>query len=159
MYEAREKPPNKFGFTESSRATTSLFHMDEVKAQSMPLNEEVRRHTNLVTRRIQDLVTGMLDLSGNKSFVPYGDEIRNAVNDLCAIFPTQLADDFVQQPLKQLSVNAQEMQVICGKLTESILLPSTDQLECQLTAALNDVRQCAYNLAKAIKDLVTRFEI
>lgn len=154
MYEAREKPPNKFGFT-ADRATTSLFHMDAAKEQSLPLNEEVKRHTNTVTRRIQELVTGMLDLSGSKSFVPYGDQIRNAVDDLCAIFPTKLMDEGIEEPLQMLRVNAQEMQTICGKLTESLVAPGTDLLE----ATLNDVRQCAYNLARAIKDLVTRFEI
>lgn len=152
MYEAREKPPLKYNFTENSRATTSLFHVD---GMSMPLNEEVKRHTNLVTRRIQDLVTGMLDLSGSKSFVPYGDQIRNAVNDLCAIFPAQLTDQGVEEPLQLLRVNAQEMHGICGKLTESLMAAGTEQLE----ATLNEVRQCAYNLARAIKDLVTRFEI
>ena len=154
MYEAREKPPIKYGFTEN-RATTSLFHMEAAKEQSMPLNEEVKRHTNLVTRRIQELVTGMLDLSGSKSFVPYGDSIRGAVTDLCAIFPTKLTDQGVEEPLQMLRVNAQEMQRSCGKLTESLMAPGTEQLE----ATLNDVRQCAYNLARAIKDLVTRFEI
>lgn len=129
--------------------------MDAVKEQSMPLNEEVKRHTNVVTRRIQELVTGMLDLSGSKSFLPYGDQIRNAVEDLCAIFPTKLTDQGVEEPLKLLRVNAQEMQKICGKLTESLMAPGTELLE----ATLNDVRQCAYNLARAIKDLVTRFEI
>lgn len=156
MYEAREKPPNKYNFASENRATTSLFHMDAAATeQSLPLNEEVRRHTNTVTRRIQELVTGMLDLSGNKSFVPYGDQIRNAVNDLCAIFPTKLTDEGIGEPLQLLRVNAQEMQMICGQLTESLMAPGTDQLE----ATLNDVRQCAYNLARAIKDLVTRFEI
>lgn len=154
MYEAREKPPIKYGFTES-RATTTLFHMDAVKEQSMPLNEEVKRHTNMVTRRIQELVTGLLELNGNKSFVPYGDQIRHAVSDLCAIFPTKLADQGVEEPLQLLRVNAQEMQMNCGKLTESLMAPGTEMLE----ATLNEVRQCAYNLARAIKDLVTRFEI
>lgn len=154
MYEAREKPANKYGFTEN-RATSSMFHMDTVNEQSMPLNEEVKRHTNIVTRRIQELVTGMLDLSGSKSFLPYGDQIRSAVDDLCAIFPTKLADQGVDEPLQMLRVNAQEMQKSCGKLTESIVAPGTELLE----ATLSDVRQCAYNLARAIKDLVTRFEI
>lgn len=154
MYEAREKPPIKYGFSAENRATTSLFHMEAAKEQSLPLNEEVKRHTNTVTRRIQELVTGMLDLSASKSFSPYGDQIRGAVDELCAIFPTKLMDEEIEQPLQQLRVNAAEMQLICGRLTESLGL-GTDQLE----ATLNEVRKCAYNLARAIKDLVTRFEI
>lgn len=155
MYEAREKPPIKFGFTEN-RATTSLFQMDAATKESLPLNEEVKRHTNIVTRRIQELVTGLMDLSSpNNSFVPYGDQIRLAVDDLCAIFPPKLTDEGIVQPLQLLRVNSQEMQLICGKLTESLLAPATEMLE----ATLMDVRQSAYTLARAIKDLVTRFEI
>lgn len=155
MYEAREKQANKYGFSETRPTTASLYHMTRelTQEQSMPLNEEIQRHSNNVTRRIQELVKTMQDLTRPEAFLVCADQIRDAIKELCAIFPAALHAE-EGGPLKQLIANAAEMKIHCANLTESL----TGKVDgAELT--LKEVHQCAYKLARANKDLLTRFKV
>lgn len=54
---------------------------------NLPLSEDVVRHTDHVTKCIQELWTNIRSSEACKAFVPGADKIRTAVVELTAIFP------------------------------------------------------------------------
>lgn len=54
---------------------------------TLPLSEDVVRHTNHVTKCIQELWTNIRSSEACKAFVPGATKIRTAVVELTAIFP------------------------------------------------------------------------
>lgn len=92
MFEPREGPyTNKIQQIPESRTTTSMYQMAAAGKRldpTLPLSEEVKHRTDVVTRRIQELWTAMQDLTVKDAFVPCAERIRVAVAELAAIFPT-----------------------------------------------------------------------
>lgn len=85
MYERQlPKDDNRPTITHSLYSMTAANHVNS----SLPLSEEVKKRTDLVTRRIQELWSVMQEIPLMKdSFVPCAERIRVAVAELVAIFP------------------------------------------------------------------------
>lgn len=90
MFEPREGPYMKVQQIPESRTTNSMYQMAVQKRldPTLPLSEEVKHRTDLVTRRIQELWSAMQDVTLKDAFVPCSERIRVAVAELAAIFPT-----------------------------------------------------------------------
>ncbi|XP_034950265.1 ARF GTPase-activating protein GIT1 [Chelonus insularis] len=120
---------------------------------SRPSNDEVTRRTEQVTKRIQELWMAMQDPSHREVFVPCAERIRIAVTDLTAIFSQSSLDENIRTALRQLNGNTGRLQAECAGLQRcSNDTEHTDR-------CLQQVRSCAYDIAKATKLLVTHFQI
>lgn len=117
----------------------------------LPLAEEVVRRTDQVTKRIQELVVSMQDSFGSEAFVPCAERIRVAVAELTAIFPQKPSDENVASALCHLKSNTQSLQHECARLQMC-------KTETEHSHFLLQVRSCAYDIAKATKQLVTGFD-
>ncbi|XP_075220348.1 ARF GTPase-activating protein GIT1 [Lycorma delicatula] len=109
---------------------------------SMPQSEEVVKRTDQVTKRIQELWSTMQSPDSRHGFVPCAERIRVAVAELTAIFPQKPADEVVRLALRQLNTTTVRLQAECANLEGSS----------------ERVRTCAYNMAKATRQLLTRFQ-
>lgn len=155
MYEARQAPKDET----RPPVTQSLYSMPKngtaaAAPVAQPTIEDVTRKTELVTRRIQELWLAMQDLSKRESFAACAERIRESVNDLLAIFPTSSADDVLKSAVRDLNVNTNAIQSECATLQLAL---STDN-QANVEFYLSQVRNSAYNLAKATKTLVTQFQ-
>ncbi|XP_046679694.1 ARF GTPase-activating protein GIT2-like isoform X2 [Homalodisca vitripennis] len=108
----------------------------------MPQSEEVVRRTDQVTKRIQELWATMQSPGHQTRIRPVcAERIRVAVAELTAIFP-QPGDEVVRTALRQLNTSTVRLQAECAGLENSA----------------ERVRSCAYNMAKATRQLLTRFQ-
>ncbi|XP_064080865.1 ARF GTPase-activating protein GIT2-like isoform X2 [Macrobrachium nipponense] len=177
MFEARQGPPNAPGQSHHmDQARTSSYQMATVRMsgeydntqmrspsleptettplnphQSLPSQEEVVRKTEVITKRIQELLISAQE-GRQDSFVPCAEQIHSAVLDMDAIFPKDRCSSGVQGGLRQLVSSATRLQNECrGHLTAQ---PNT--LDPKFVT--QQVIQCAYDIAKAAKLLVTHFQ-
>lgn len=157
MYEARQAPrEEKFG----PPVTQSLYSMASNSSgssnASLPLVEEVTKRTEVVTKRIQELWLAMQDITKKDTFVPCSERIRIGVSDLIAIFPPTLGEEHevLRGALRQLNMNTNSIQNECTNLQRALNTENPTNIEVHL----QQVRNCAYNLAKATKTLVTQFQ-
>lgn len=172
MFEPREGPYMKVQQIPESRTTNSMYQMAAQKRldPTLPLSEEVKHRTDLVTRRIQELWSAMQDVTLKDAFVPCSERIRVAVAELAAIFPTVIlnsmnflftngdhsqviVDENIKTALKQLHQNTANIQTSCTRLQRALL--NEDITTSDLF--MQEVRNYAYNLAMATKMLVTQF--
>lgn len=156
MYEARQVPreENRPPITQSLYSVGSSSSGSSNSNQSLPLVEEVTKRTEVVTRRIQELWLAMQDLGKRDSFVPCSERIRVGIAELIAIFPHNLTDEVLKQALRQLNLNTNAIQAECTNLQRALNIENPANVELHL----QQVRNCAYNLAKATKTLVTQFQ-
>lgn len=100
MFETREGlSSTKSGASNDARTTTSMYQMvdgqppingnsnGKVSTNSLPHSDDVKVHTEVVTRRIQELWTAMQEMNNSESFVPCAERIKISVNELSALFP------------------------------------------------------------------------
>lgn len=177
MFEARS-PPNAAGPSHTTdQARTSSYQMTTVRMSgeydntrtrspsleptettplnpshaSLPTQEEVIRKTEVITKRIQELLISAQE-GRQDSFVPCADQIHSAVLDMDAIFPKSRCSSGVQGGLRQLVSSATRLQNECrGHLTAQ-----ANSLDPKFVT--QQVIQCAYDIAKAAKTLVTHFQ-
>lgn len=90
MYERRLV---SFSKTPECRSTTSMYQM----AADKPFDEEVKHRTDLVTRRLKELIIAMQDRLTEDAFVPCAERIRVAVAELTAIFTQPVSVRFIRQ--------------------------------------------------------------
>lgn len=156
MYEARQIPrdENRPPITQSLYSVGSSSSGSSNSNQSLPLVEEVTKRTEVVTRRIQELWLAMQDLAKKETFVPCSERIRVGVAELIAIFPSNMTDDVLKTALRQLTSNTSAIQSECTNLQRALTAENPANIEIYL----QQVRNCAYNLAKATKTLVTQFQ-
>ncbi|CRL00167.1 CLUMA_CG013443, isoform A [Clunio marinus] len=156
MYEARQTPreENRPTITQSLYSVGSSSSNSSNSNQPMPLVEEVTKRTEVVTRRIQELWLAMQDLTKKDAFVPCSERIRVGVEELIAIFPPTMNDEVLKSALRQLNLNTASVQTECTNLQRALIKDNPTIVEIYL----QQVRNCAYNLAKATKTLVTQFQ-
>lgn len=156
MYEARQVPrdENRPPITQSLYSVGSSSSGSSNSNQSLPLVEEVTKRTEVVTRRIQELWLAMQDLAKKDSFVPCSERIRVGVAELIAIFPHSMTDEVLKSALRQLNLNTSAIQAESTNLQRALNTENPANVELYL----QQVRNCAYNLAKATKTLVTQFQ-
>jgi G protein-coupled receptor kinase interacting protein 2 len=156
MYEARQAPREEI----RPPVTQSLYSMASNSSGSstlsLPLVEEVTKRTEIVTRRIQELWLAMQDLTSKDKFVPCSERIRLGVSDLIAIFPPNATDEheILRNALRNLNVNTTAIHNECANLQRALSSENPTNIDMHL----QQVRNCAYNLAKATKILVTQFQ-
>ncbi|XP_019547535.3 ARF GTPase-activating protein Git [Aedes albopictus] len=126
----------------------------------LPLFDEVKKRTDLVARRIKELFAAMQDLAKTDAFVPCADRIRLAVAELIAIFPATMREETLRNALKQLNYNTNLIQTECTRLQRSFIEEGSHQTVLSDSIKLNmeQVRNCAYDLAMSTKILITHFQ-
>lgn len=150
MYEARQTPVKD--------VTPSSHHSNQTSPSAsitlMPLFFDVEKRTDVITRRIQELWKQMqgADLK-SATFVNSAERLHMAIMDLNTIFPAAIPSEAIRTSLIMLNSNSHRMQRICCDLQAAITAESNAQIEL----GLQEVRNCAYDLAMATKGLITQF--
>ncbi|KAK6315813.1 hypothetical protein J4Q44_G00133370 [Coregonus suidteri] len=122
---------------------------DETEADStLPCTEDVICKTEQITKNIQELLRAAQE-NKHESFVPCSERIHVAVREMATLFPKRPYSDTVRGSLRLLTSSASRLQGECQKATPHDPCPSDMQLVTQ------QVIQCAYDIAKAAKQLVT----
>ncbi|XP_059395838.1 ARF GTPase-activating protein GIT2-like isoform X1 [Carassius carassius] len=106
---------------------------------SLPCTEDVISKTELITKNIQELLRAAQE-NKHESFVPCSERILVAVTEMATLFPKRPSSESVRGSLRLLTSSASRLQGECQKAT-----PHNSQ----------QVIQCAYDIAKAAKQLVT----
>ncbi|XP_072521448.1 ARF GTPase-activating protein GIT2a isoform X3 [Salminus brasiliensis] len=109
---------------------------------ALPTTEDVIRKTEQITKNIQELLKAAQD-SQQDSFVSCAERIHVAVSDMAALFPKKPRSETVRGSLRLLKASAHRLQVQCKKTS------TADSVFMQ------QIIQCAYDIAKAAKQLVT----
>ncbi|KAL0972744.1 hypothetical protein UPYG_G00194200 [Umbra pygmaea] len=117
---------------------------------TLPCTEDVILKTEQVTKNIQELLRAAQEFK-HDSFVPCSEKIHSAVTEMASLFPKRPALDAVYSSLRLLASSASRLQVECRKAAPSD--PSAPAVDYQLLT--QQVIQCAYDIAKAAKQLVT----
>uniref|UniRef100_A0A8C2FUS0 G protein-coupled receptor kinase interacting ArfGAP 2a n=1 Tax=Cyprinus carpio TaxID=7962 RepID=A0A8C2FUS0_CYPCA len=116
---------------------------------SLPSTEDVIRKTEQITKNIQDLLRAAQE-NKHESFIPCAERIYVAVSEMAALFPKRPRSETVKSSLRLLTSSANRLQSECKKASP---LESSTAADMQLVTQL--VIQCAYDIAKAAKQLVT----
>ncbi|XP_061684379.1 ARF GTPase-activating protein GIT1 isoform X1 [Syngnathoides biaculeatus] len=117
---------------------------------TLPCTEDVILKTEQVTKNIQELLRAAQEFK-HDSFVPCSEKIHSAVTEMASLFPKRPALDAVHSSLRLLASSASRLQVECRKAAPSE--PGAPPVDYQLLT--QQVIQCAYDIAKAAKQLVT----
>nr|XP_046244549.1 ARF GTPase-activating protein GIT1 isoform X2 [Scatophagus argus] len=117
---------------------------------TLPCTEDVILKTEQVTKNIQELLRAAQEFK-HDSFVPCSEKIHSAVTEMASLFPKRPALDAVHCSLRLLASSASRLQVECRKAAPSE--PGAPAVDYQLLT--QQVIQCAYDIAKAAKQLVT----
>uniref|UniRef100_A0A674NC57 G protein-coupled receptor kinase interacting ArfGAP 2b n=1 Tax=Takifugu rubripes TaxID=31033 RepID=A0A674NC57_TAKRU len=115
---------------------------------AMPCTEDVICKTEQITKNIQELLRAAQETK-HESFLPCSEKIRLAVTEMAALFPKRPSSETVRGSLCLLTASASRLHGECQKAAEHSPCPSDIQLVTQ------QVIQCAYDIAKAAKQLVT----
>uniref|UniRef100_A0A3Q0SEP4 G protein-coupled receptor kinase interacting ArfGAP 2b n=1 Tax=Amphilophus citrinellus TaxID=61819 RepID=A0A3Q0SEP4_AMPCI len=115
---------------------------------ALPCTEDVICKTEQITKNIQELLRAAQETK-HESFLPCSEKICMAVTEMAALFPKRPSSETVRGSLCLLTSSASRLHGECQKAAEHSLGPSDIQLVTQ------QVIQCAYDIAKAAKQLVT----
>nr|XP_029493144.1 ARF GTPase-activating protein GIT2-like isoform X6 [Oncorhynchus nerka] len=131
---------------------SSIPELDDLEAEpdsALPSTEDVIRKTEQITKNIQDLLRAAQE-NKHDSFIPCSERIHVAVMEMAALFPKRPRSETVRGPLRLLTSSAFRLQGECQKAVPSEGGPGPD-----LQLVTQQVIQCAYDIAKAAKQLVT----
>ncbi|XP_053558074.1 ARF GTPase-activating protein GIT2 isoform X4 [Bombina bombina] len=115
----------------------------------LPSTEDVIRKTEQITKNIQELLRAAQE-NKHESYIPCSERIHVAVTEMAALFPKKPKSDMVRTSLRLLTSSAYRLQSECKK---TLLVESSPTTDIQLVT--QQVIQCAYDIAKAAKQLVT----
>ncbi|XP_066465704.1 ARF GTPase-activating protein GIT2 isoform X2 [Tiliqua scincoides] len=122
---------------------------DAIPSTSLPSTEDVIRKTEQITKNIQELLRAAQE-NKHDSYIPCSERIRVAVTEMAALFPKKPRSELVRTSLRLLTSSAYRLHSECAKALPPESCPTADvQLVTQ------QVIQCAYDIAKAAKQLVT----
>uniref|UniRef100_A0A8C8DUA6 G protein-coupled receptor kinase interacting ArfGAP 2a n=1 Tax=Oryzias sinensis TaxID=183150 RepID=A0A8C8DUA6_9TELE len=116
---------------------------------TLPSTEDVIRKTEQITKNIQELLRAAQE-SKHDSFIPCSERIHLAVTEMAALFPKKPRLETVRGSLRLLTSSACRLQNECRKVVPSEGCPGPD-----MQLVTQQVIQCAYDIAKAAKQLVT----
>ncbi|KAM4719677.1 ARF GTPase-activating protein GIT2b isoform 2-T2 [Anableps anableps] len=122
--------------------------MEGEEDATLPCTEDVICKTEQITKNIQELLRAAQETK-HESFLPCSEKIRLAVTEMAALFPKRPSSETVRNSLYLLTSSASRLHGECQKAAEHNPCPSDIQLVTQ------QVIQCAYDIAKAAKQLVT----
>ncbi|XP_075424858.1 ARF GTPase-activating protein GIT2 isoform X3 [Ascaphus truei] len=115
----------------------------------LPSTEDVIRKTEQITKNIQELLRSAQE-NKHDSYIPCSERIHVAVTEMAALFPKKPRSDMVRTSLRLLTSSAYRLQSECKKTLPVESSPTTD-----IQLVTQQVIQCAYDIAKAAKQLVT----
>ncbi|KAM4049491.1 ARF GTPase-activating protein GIT2 isoform 4-T4 [Anomaloglossus baeobatrachus] len=116
---------------------------------TLPSTEDVIRKTEQITKNIQELLRAAQE-NKHDSYIPCSERIHVAVTEMAALFPKKPKSDMVRTSLRLLTSSAYRLQTECKKT-----LPIESSLSTDIQLVTQQVIQCAYDIAKAAKQLVT----
>ncbi|XP_074643514.1 ARF GTPase-activating protein GIT2-like isoform X2 [Tubulanus polymorphus] len=119
--------------------------------EDMPTQEDVVKKTERITKKIQELLISAQEGNHN-SYGPCSDKIHLAVCEMAAIFPQKPKTEIVQNGLRALTYSAVRLQEEC----RSTPMDSRGNIDYRIKT--QQVIQCAYDIAKAAKQLVMLFQ-
>uniref|UniRef100_A0A670KHX1 GIT ArfGAP 1 n=1 Tax=Podarcis muralis TaxID=64176 RepID=A0A670KHX1_PODMU len=115
----------------------------------LPSTEDVILKTEQVTKNIQELLRAAQEFK-HDSFVPCSEKIHAAVTEMASLFPKKPALETVRSSLRLLNASAYRLQSECRKT-----VPPEPGAPVDYQLLTQQVIQCAYDIAKAAKQLVT----
>ncbi|XP_067421993.1 ARF GTPase-activating protein GIT1 isoform X2 [Emydura macquarii macquarii] len=115
----------------------------------LPSTEDVILKTEQVTKNIQELLRAAQEFK-HDSFMPCSEKIHSAVTEMASLFPKKPALETVRSSLRLLSASAYRLQSECRKT-----IPPEPGAPVDYQLLTQQVIQCAYDIAKAAKQLVT----
>lgn len=139
------------------RATTSMYQMaaDKSSVELMqPFSEEVKHRTDLVTKRLKEICQALQDVTDKGAFVPCAERLRIAVAELIAIFPMQTSNDIVKTAIQALNEYTSRIQQESDHLQKSLIAVD----DSAANHYMQEVRNCALQIASATKALVVQFQ-
>ncbi|XP_033924032.1 ARF GTPase-activating protein GIT2 isoform X4 [Melopsittacus undulatus] len=122
---------------------------DTAPSSSLPSTEDVIRKTEQITKNIQELLRAAQE-NKHDSYIPCSERIHVAVTEMAALFPKKPKSELVRTSLRLLTSSAYRLQSECKKTLPVETCPGTD-----IQLVTQQVIQCAYDIAKAAKQLVT----
>ncbi|KAM6241299.1 ARF GTPase-activating protein GIT2 isoform 2-T2 [Spheniscus humboldti] len=122
---------------------------DTAPNSSLPSTEDVIRKTEQITKNIQELLRAAQE-NKHDSYIPCSERIHVAVTEMAALFPKKPKSELVRTSLRLLTSSAYRLQSECKKTLPVETCPTTD-----IQLVTQQVIQCAYDIAKAAKQLVT----
>ncbi|XP_058493088.1 ARF GTPase-activating protein GIT2a isoform X8 [Solea solea] len=131
---------------------SSIPELDNLETESdptLPSTEDVIRKTEQITKNIQELLRAAQE-NKHDSFIPCSERIHVAVTEMAALFPKKPRSETVRGSLRLLTSSAYRLQSECRKAAPSEGCPGPD-----MQLVTQQVIQCAYDIAKAAKQLVT----
>ncbi|XP_056273860.1 ARF GTPase-activating protein GIT2a isoform X7 [Pseudoliparis swirei] len=131
---------------------SSIPELEDLEMESdstLPSTEDVIRTTEQITKNIQELLRAAQD-NKHDSFIPCSERIHVAVTEMAELFPKKLRSETVRGSLRLLTSSASRLQSECRKALPCEGSPSPD-----MQLVTQQVIQCAYDIAKAAKQLVT----
>ncbi|XP_036384019.1 ARF GTPase-activating protein GIT2a isoform X4 [Megalops cyprinoides] len=130
----------------------SIPELDDLEAEpdsTLPSTEDVIRKTEQITKNIQELLRAAQE-NKHESFIPCSERIHVAVTEMAALFPKKPRSETVRASLRLLTSSAYRLQCECKKAAPAETGPGPD-----MQLVTQQVIQCAYDIAKAAKQLVT----
>uniref|UniRef100_A0A8C4I2G3 G protein-coupled receptor kinase interacting ArfGAP 2a n=1 Tax=Dicentrarchus labrax TaxID=13489 RepID=A0A8C4I2G3_DICLA len=131
---------------------SSIPELDDLEMEpdpTLPSTEDVIRKTEQITKNIQELLRAAQE-NKHDSFIPCSERIHVAVTEMAALFPKKPRSETVRGSLRLLTSSAYRLQSECRKAVPSEGCPGPD-----MQLVTQQVIQCAYDIAKAAKQLVT----
>ncbi|XP_078729734.1 ARF GTPase-activating protein GIT2 isoform X4 [Lampetra fluviatilis] len=118
-------------------------------SHALPSGQDVIRKTEQITKNIQELLRSAQECK-HESFVPCSSKIHIAVSEMAALFPKKPRSETLRASLRLMTGSALRLQSECMK---TIPADAGDAVDLQLIT--QQVIQCAYDIAKAARQLVT----
>ncbi|XP_061672338.1 ARF GTPase-activating protein GIT2a isoform X4 [Syngnathoides biaculeatus] len=147
--EADDSGPCRRGRLRSGAAIPELDDAEAEADPTLPSTEDVIRKTEQITKNIQELLRAAQD-NKHESFIPCSERIHMAVTEMAALFPKRPRSETVRSSLRLLTSSACRLQGECRKAVPPEGCPGPD-----MQLVTQQVIQCAYDIAKAAKQLVT----
>uniref|UniRef100_A0A665U8D9 ARF GTPase-activating protein GIT2-like n=1 Tax=Echeneis naucrates TaxID=173247 RepID=A0A665U8D9_ECHNA len=133
---------------EISKACDAVDPEEGEEDATLPCTEDVICKTEQITKNIQELLRAAQETK-HESFLPCSEKICMAVTEMATLFPKRPSSETVRGSLCLLTSSASRLHGECQKAADHSPCPSDIQLVTQ------QVIQCAYDIAKAAKQLVT----
>uniref|UniRef100_A0AAY4BKB9 Arf-GAP domain-containing protein n=1 Tax=Denticeps clupeoides TaxID=299321 RepID=A0AAY4BKB9_9TELE len=115
---------------------------------TLPCTEDVISKTEQITKNIQELLRAAQD-NKHEGFIPCSERIHVAVTEMATLFPKYPCSEMVRGSLRLLTSSASRLQGECQRA------PPPDPTASDTQLVTQQVIQCAYDIAKAAKQLVT----
>jgi len=135
------------GIEESSEESAAYRTEDDIDFPgelNAPTQESIVNATEQITKKIQELLQAA-QVGRNSSYIECSSNISAAVNDMANLFPKHPSAESVRNALRLMITSAARLQVQCR----------SSGLDQPMLA--QQVIQCAYDIAKAAKLVVTTY--